>query len=163
MTPRDGRPTIEGFAGQTHVTDLDSRFRQARQKAGPFPLAAYEFVREGLAYTARGVHGEEPAKMRATDEASSQRVDESRHVSGRQLCLGLREYAQRQYGRLAKTVLAKWHIRGTEDFGKIVFAMIDAGMMRKTDEDSAEDFRDVFSFDDAFVDLPSKPNRQTAN
>jgi uncharacterized repeat protein (TIGR04138 family) len=151
------------FAGPTTVTDLDSRFRQARQKAGPFPIAAYEFVREGLAYTARGVHGEEPAKLRAVDEASLQRVDESRHVSGRQLCLGLRDYAQRQYGRLAKTVLAKWHIRGTEDFGKIVFAMIDAGMMRKTDEDSAEDFRDVFSFDDAFVDLPSKPNLPTSN
>jgi uncharacterized repeat protein (TIGR04138 family) len=147
-------------AGLHHVTDLDARFREARTKAGPFPLAAYEFVREGLAYTARSVHGEAPAKLRNADEAALQRVDESRHVSGRQLCLGLRDYAQRQYGRLAKTVLAKWHIRGTEDFGKIVFAMIDAGMMRKTEEDSAQDFQDVFSFDDAFADLPAGAAKQ---
>lgn len=137
---------------------MNTKFRDARQKAGPFPLPAYEFVRAGLAFTARGVHGEEPAKLRNADTSEVDRAEESRHVSGRQLCMGLRDYAQRQYGRLAKTVLQRWHIHTTEDFGKIVFAMIDAGMMRKTDEDSVEEFRDVFRFEDAFVDLPPTRN-----
>jgi uncharacterized repeat protein (TIGR04138 family) len=39
------------------------------------------------------------------------------------------------------------------DFGRIVFAMIDAGMMRKTDEDDLADFDNVFEFDEAFADL----------
>jgi uncharacterized repeat protein (TIGR04138 family) len=51
---------------------------------------------------------------------------------------------------LAKTVLAQWGVRRTEDFGKIVFAMIDAGLMRGSDTDTPEDFRGVYDFDEAF-------------
>lgn len=77
--------------------------------------------------------------------------DESRHVSGQQLCVGLRDFAIVQFGALARTVLERWGVRKTEDFGKIVFAMIDAGLMRKTDEDTLEDFRDVYEFEEAFT------------
>lgn len=56
------------------------------------------------------------------------------------------DFALRQYGRLARTVLAKWHIHSTDDFGKIVFAMIEAKILAKTEENSAEDFRAVFDF-----------------
>ena len=51
---------------------------------------------------------------------------------------------------LARTVLARWNIRRTYDFGRIVFAMVDNGLMQKTEEDSIEDFRDVFDFKHAF-------------
>ena len=115
-----------------------------REKAGPFPPQAYQFVREGLAHTVKMVHGEGAGR---TED------DESRHVSGQQLCLGLRDYAIKQFGLLARTVLRNWSIQGTDDFGRIVFAMIDAGLMRKTDEDSLEDFQAVFDFDEAFGDL----------
>ena len=118
-----------------------------RDKAGPFPPAAYQFVREGLAHTVKGIHGDAPSMMH--DE-------EGRHVSGQQLCLGLRDFALKQYGRLAKMVLASWNITETGDFGRIVFAMIDAGLMRKTEEDTMEDFQGVFDFDEAFGDLSVK-------
>jgi uncharacterized repeat protein (TIGR04138 family) len=108
--------------------------------SGPYPVKAYQFVSAGLSHTARVVHKE----LAVGD------VDSSRHISGQQLCLGLRDYAIRQYGMLARTVLAHWHIQSTSDFGKIVFAMIDAGLMRKTDSDSIEDFDGVFDFDEAF-------------
>ena len=68
-----------------------------------------------------------------------------------QLCLGLKDHAVRQYGLLARTVLERWGIRATGDFGKIVFAMIDAGLMKKTDDDSLEDFCGVYDFDEAFA------------
>ncbi len=115
-----------------------------REKAGPFPPQAYQFVREGLAHTVKLVHGD------ASPEFPG---DEGRHVTGQQLCMGLRDYAIRQYGRLAKMVLASWNIHETSDFGRIVFTMIDAGLMRKTEEDSIEDFHAVFDFDEAFGDL----------
>jgi uncharacterized repeat protein (TIGR04138 family) len=118
-----------------------------RTKAGPFPPQAYQFVREGLAHTVKLVHG---------DTMPGMSEDESRHVTGQQLCMGLRDFAVRQYGLLAKTVLSNWGIRATEDFGRIVFAMIEAGLMRKTEEDTMEDFCGVFDFDDAFGDLPIK-------
>ncbi len=114
-------------------------WKKIREQA-PYPPAAYDFVREGLAHTVNMVH---TGNLAAAD-------DDSRHVSGQQLCLGLRDYAIKQYGMLAKTVLNRWGVTRTDDFGNIVFAMIDAGLMRKTDDDHVEDFRAVFDFDEAF-------------
>lgn len=112
-----------------------------RAKAGPFPQEAFQFVREGLAHTVKTVHGE-------GDPEPAPGVE--RHVSGQQLCLGLRDFALRQYGMLARTVLSRWGIRKTEDFGRIVFAMIDAGLMRRSKQDTLDDFRGVYEFDEAF-------------
>lgn len=53
---------------------------------------------------------------------------------------------------LAKTVLNHWGLRTTEDFGKIVFALVEAGLMRKTDEDTLEDFQGVYDFDEEFAE-----------
>lgn len=121
--------------------------REIMQSAGGFSPDAYRFLRDGLVHTVRMVHGDDAVSIVDDDD------DESRHVSGRQLCLGLRDYAIDRYGPLAKTVLNRWGLTCTEDFGKIVFALIDAKLMRKTDEDSLEDFRDVYEFDEAFRPL----------
>ena len=130
--------------------EIKINWKAIREKAGPYSPRAYDFVREGLAHTVGLVHGEKAAKERTDDE--------SRHVSGQQLCFGLKDYAVKQYGLLARTVLNRWGVQQTVDFGKIVFAMIDAGLMRKTDEDSYQDFEGIFEFDEAFASLaPSTP------
>lgn len=112
-------------------------------RAGGYSPECYVFIRDGLAHTVGMIHGEEGVPE-----------DESRHVSGHQLCLGLRDFGVQQYGLLARDVLNRWGIYETLDFGKIVFAMVDAGLMRKTDEDTLDDFRDVYDFDEAF-DAPA--------
>jgi uncharacterized repeat protein (TIGR04138 family) len=55
-----------------------------------------------------------------------------------------------KWGLLAPTVLVRWNVRRTLDFGKIVFALVDHGHMRKTDDDHLDDFRDVYDFKNAF-------------
>lgn len=112
-----------------------------------YPPQAYEFVQAGLNHTVTLVHGEQAHEPAVPED--------SRHVSGQQLCLGLRDYAIDRYGPLARTVLSRWGIRKTEDFGRIVFDMIDAGIMRRTEDDSIEDFMNVYDFEEAFrpVDL----------
>lgn len=112
-----------------------------RKIAGPFPREAFQFVRDGLAHAVELAHGE----GQLGDD-----TDESKHVTGQQLCVGLREYAIERYGRLARTVLDHWGLRSTEDFGRIVFAMVEVGLMRKTEEDTLEDFSGVYDFDEAF-------------
>ncbi len=119
--------------------DLRAIARQSR-----YPLAAFLFVQRGLDYTVREMHGEPPEH-----EDPEQR--ESRHISGRELCYGLRDYAVQQYGMLARTVLRRWRIDQCEDFGRIVFAMVEAGLMHKTDEDTMDDFTQVFDFNQAFT------------
>jgi uncharacterized repeat protein (TIGR04138 family) len=106
---------------------------------GAYPPEAYDFVQQGLSYTVQHVHGRTTTKPRG-----------SRHVSGQQLCEGIRQFALNQYGMLATTVLHFWNISSTLDFGRIVFALIEAGQMQKTDEDTIEDFRNVFDFKTAF-------------
>ena len=51
---------------------------------------------------------------------------------------------------LAGAVLRKWNVRSTLDFGNMVYLLVENGLMHKTAEDSLEDFRDVFDFDEAF-------------
>ncbi len=112
-----------------------------------YPPEAFEFVREGLAITVQRVH---PV------ETSEELAEGQRHVSGRDLAGGLRDLAICKYGILAGAVLAHWNIRTTMDFGKIVFTMVESGIMHKTPEDNVEDFRDAFNFDEAFT-APRRP------
>ena len=51
---------------------------------------------------------------------------------------------------MAPTVLGSWGVHRTNDFGEIVFSMIEIGQMRKTRRDKLEDFHDVYDFNDAF-------------
>ncbi len=74
-----------------------------------------------------------------------------RHVSGRELLEGIKVLARDQFGLLAKTVLHSWGVRTTDDFGHIVFNLVNAGLLTKTEEDRIEDFHSVYDFDDVFV------------
>lgn len=78
------------------------------------------------------------------------KLKESRHITGQELSLGISDYAIEQFGCLAQTVLAYWGVTNTLDFGNIVYTLIEAKLMSRTEEDSLEDFRDVYSFDEVF-------------
>jgi uncharacterized repeat protein (TIGR04138 family) len=105
---------------------------------GRYDRDSYWFVREGLDYTLKlqKKTGDRPAH---------------RHVSGQELLEGLRLYAIHQFGPMAKTVLAYWGIYQCDDFGEIVFNMVEKGILGKTDQDSREDFKGGYDFDEAFV------------
>jgi uncharacterized repeat protein (TIGR04138 family) len=98
-----------------------------------YPEEAYEFVQLGLQYTVERV-------------GKSSREQEVRHVSGQELSVGLRQYAWERWGMLARSVLQRWNITSTMDFGKIVYALIEGGVLAKNDDDRLEDFRSVYDF-----------------
>jgi uncharacterized repeat protein (TIGR04138 family) len=77
-------------------------------------------------------------------------LPEPRHISGTELAEGARILAMEQFGPLARTVLEHWGIHSTQDMGEIVFAMVEAGVLIKEEEDRAEDFRGIFDFEEAF-------------
>jgi uncharacterized repeat protein (TIGR04138 family) len=123
---------------------------QIVDECGRYPMEAFEFVRLGLNSTVMGIHGEMKAR----------RADEACHVSGEQLCVGLKAYAIERYGVLAQAVLAHWGITRTLDFGRIVFAMVEGKLLQKTDEDDLRDFENVFDFDTAFAP-PTRPGTES--
>jgi uncharacterized repeat protein (TIGR04138 family) len=115
--------------------------QQAAETIGVYPLEAYEFVHRGVAHTVQKVHGAPPTKAKS----------KNRHVTGQQLCFGLRDYALSMWGMMAATVLAKWGVTCTLDFGRIVFGLVEHQVLSITDQDRLDDFRNVFDFQTAFV------------
>lgn len=107
---------------------------------------AYDFVRIGLEFT--------QSRM-ARDE-----VDPAQHVSGGQLLDGLREFALQEFGPMALTVLESWGIVRGEDFGEIVFQLIEENILRKTETDRREDFSGGYDFGEAFRDPFLPPSRK---
>lgn len=118
-----------------------------RHKAAEMPEEAFEFVREGLRHTVDSIYGD---SERSADSLDDVQTDDRRHVNGQQLAIGLRDFAIRRYGLLAGTVLGRWGIRRTDDFGTIVFALIDRGELRASENDSLDDFKGVYDFAEAF-------------
>ena len=72
------------------------------------------------------------------------------HISGYELLEGVRDLAISHFGLLTPTVFVHWGIRTTDDFGRMVFELIDRGEMRSTEDDHLTDFFNVYDFDDAF-------------
>ena len=87
---------------------------------------------------------------RAVQEHHPDPEDPEKHVTGQQLCESIRDLARDRWGMMAPAVLRSWNIKGSIDFGNMVYLLIDHNYMRKTDEDSIEDFRDVFSLEKDF-------------
>ena len=106
---------------------------------------AYVFLRDALDYTTK-----QQKKIKGTTV---------RHVAGPELLDGVRQYALSEFGPMVITVFDNWGIRKTEDIGNMVFNLINAGIFGKTDEDSIEDFKNVYDFQDAFAKpfAPTKP------
>jgi uncharacterized repeat protein (TIGR04138 family) len=113
-----------------------------------YTIDAYAFVEDALHYAhdVLEMGAESPTESVEPDEAQPS----ERHVSGQELCEAIRRYALEQYGYMAKTVLNRWGIHGTSDFGEIVFNLIRIGRMRKTPADARVDFDNIYDFDTAF-------------
>jgi uncharacterized repeat protein (TIGR04138 family) len=73
-----------------------------------------------------------------------------RHVSGAELAHGCREYALAQYGLMARHVLDHWGIRRTDDIGRIVFTLVEVGLLMTQPTDREDDFKGVYDFDAVF-------------
>jgi uncharacterized repeat protein (TIGR04138 family) len=127
----------------TIIADADPRYSRD----------AYFFLRDALDQT---------VKLR------KRQLGEGGHVSGQQLCEGVRQHAIKSFGPMVPTVFEYWGIKKTDAFGDMVWNLIELGVFGKTPTDSIEDFKEVYDFHEAFVapflpDAPAKssPNKRT--
>jgi uncharacterized repeat protein (TIGR04138 family) len=121
-----------------------------RSRDSRYAREAYHFVREALDYTQRKVHNDARAPQL-----------ENRHVTGQQLLEGIREFALQTLGPMTLFTFEEWGVRHSEDFGNIVFNLVEhgEGMFGKTEEDSREDFKGGYDFSHAFRQ-PFLPQRR---
>lgn len=111
-----------------------------------YAYEAYEFLFEALAHTQKRLNRVPPAEPTRDDEL----VDY--HVSGPELVAGFCDLAGREFGRMARIVLHMWGIDRTDDVGAVVFNLIEASLLSKTDRDRREDFNDLFDLDSSLRD-----------
>jgi len=108
------------------IIETDPRFRRD----------AYHFVRDALDHTQKNL-------------LKSQKSP-PRHVTGQELLEGIRQFALDQFGPMTLVVFDEWGVRRCEDFGDMVFNMVGANLLGKTDKDSHEDFKGGYDFREAF-------------
>ncbi len=106
---------------------------------------AYFFVREALDYTVKKLHTQSSANHR--------------HVSGAELLAGIKEFSLKEFGPMTITVFRQWGITKTSDFGEIVFDLVETGLLGKTEEDTKDDFDNIYDFQEEFV-RPFEPRRK---
>lgn len=86
----------------------------------------------------------------ATIEFLQTRLEVRRHVTGPELAWACRDFARQQFGLLAPVVLSHWGITRTEDIGRIVFTLVEVGLLVTQPGDSESDFEGVFQFAEVF-------------
>ncbi len=153
---------------------------QIVEEVARYPIDAYAFVQEAIGFAAQHVHGpmgddetavaqwmnqnevdyEQLRKLHLSDELPdeiAEAVDRiggpeqmNRHVTGKQLCVAVRDLALTRWGMMARGVLESWNITRTQDIGEIIFALVENDWLQKQPTDTREDFCDVYTFREAF-------------
>lgn len=112
------------------------------KKDARYHADAYFFLVEALDATVKDIRKSQP--------------DHGRHVSGKELLEGIKTFALDEFGPMTHTVFSEWGVHDTHDFGEIVFNLVEAGRLGKTESDSREDFKNGYSFEEAFL-APFEP------
>ena len=112
---------------------LEGAFEKIGTLDGRYQQRAYLFVLAALEYA----QGKLPVR---------------RHLTGAELAWACRDFALEQFGLLAPTVLGHWGIHTTEDLGRIVFLLIEVGLLARQPSDKPEDFDRVYDFAEVFRD-----------
>ncbi len=105
-----------------------------------YPREAYRIVTEAI-----------QELLRRQEEKVRNKKATSRSINSKELAEGLREIFLEQYGPFAYTILDTLNIHTTEDFGALVFNLIEVNVFGKSEGDAPEDFIRLYDFTEAFV------------
>lgn len=125
-------------------TNFEQVVEQICMEDDRFHPEAYSFVREGLDQTLKNLKRSEGAGA-------------GKHVSGPELLEGLRRFTLEEFGPMGRLVLNEWGLNHCRDFGQIVFNLVQHNVLGRSDSDSIEDFREIYTFDEAF-EAPFRPD-----
>ncbi|MFO1052112.1 MAG: Minf_1886 family protein [Planctomycetota bacterium] len=118
---------------------IEERILFLRRRDRRFARNAYLFLLDALDHT-------------MVQLGKDRKIGEERHVGARELLDGIRDFASAQFGPMAPHVFQRWGLRSTQDFGEIVFNLVDAGLLSRRAEDSRLDFSGGFDFEAAFAE-----------
>lgn len=126
------------------MTMFHSTIAEVVRRDPRYAYEAYEFLFAALGHTQQMLG-------RAPSEEGAGAAGPQHHVTGRELLDGIRDLALSEFGLMARTVFRLWGIERTDDFGEMVFNLVESNLMSKTDQDTRKDFQNVFDLDQALT------------
>ena len=135
----------------TSTINIHDRIEQMASRGRRYDKDAYHFVFQALDY----VLDQQDELAKPTDRIAVN----DQHISAVDLLSGFRSFALLKFGPMARLVLERWGIYRTEDFGEIVFELVDGRLLNKQESDRKSDFRNGFNFREAF-DRAWRPVRE---
>ena len=99
-------------------------------QASGYPIDAVLFVKDVLAQT--------PARPRS---------DGRQHATAQDVCHAFLAYAEAYFNDSSEAadLLTQWKLHRSEDVGRIVWSMVDAGVVQASPDDAPEDFNGLFT------------------
>ena len=92
---------------------------------------AYGFVMEALSF-------------------SQKKFKKSKHISGEELLAGIKALLLNKFGPMTLVVLKHWGIKATDDFGNIVYNLVENKVLAKDTHDHYDSFKNASDFDEVF-------------
>lgn len=123
---------------------FEDAVRSILEKDSRYDRDAYFFLRDSLNETVKRIRPDE--------------LPEHRHVTGRELLDGLRDYALDELGCMALPVLEFWGVQSGRDVGCMVYNLIGEQAFRRSEDDDPSDFEGWHSFVEIFQE-PFRPTR----
>ena len=121
--------------------------RKIYEEDDTFPPMAYCFVRDSVHKALENI-----AKVNREIGFDNEVPPD---IKGADLCRFFRDTLLTRFGPCAIDVLDTWNIKQTSDFGKIIYKLISVEILGKSENDSIEDFDNVYDFTEEFV-MPYK-------
>ena len=122
---------------------MDPKLLELIRDDSRYAYEAYDFVCDCVGFTQEQLG-------RIPQEEDDPETDY--HISGEELIRGGCELAVLEFGMMAPIVFKQWGIHKTDDFGAIVFNLIKAERLSKSDSDDPEDFHELFDLDQVLTD-----------
>jgi uncharacterized repeat protein (TIGR04138 family) len=139
--------------------DFEGELNRIVEADPRYEREAYVFLRQALDFCHK-TEIKAGKKTRLIEKAGEN------HISVTQLLDGIRQYALQEYGPMAMMVLNSWGVKSCEDFGEIVFKMVEHRLLSVTEQDTREEFRKGFDFFEAFrapfIPAKGKPSDKPA-
>ena len=101
------------------------------EKDDRYHIESYEFVMEALHFSQR-------------------KFKKEKHVTGPELLQGIKLLLLQKFGPLTRSVLKHWGINQTDDFGNIVFNLVQFRILSKNDQDHYDSFKNAYDFNEVF-------------
>ena len=108
------------------TSSYDTLIKLIKERNLPYPLQAYAFTLEVFEWLLTICN---------------------RKIDGAAVSRAAVIYSIRKFGLLSETVWKEYKIEKSEDIGKIIFCLVDSGLLTKNDDDKVGDFDNIVSID----------------